>query len=419
MRHATFKRSLLIVMALLSLLILMACAQTSDIPVQPDNEEQKQSVPDENKQAQGGDEQQPPPANICTVIFDTQGGSEVAAQQVEKGDRIVKPQDPEKAGYTFMGWTYSGEDWSFIQHTVTGNMTLMAQWIANTYTVTYILNDGENAQSNPATFTTDSDDITLATPSRTNYIFTGWTWLGQTEPQPVVTIPTGTHEDRTFVANWKIDYVSAVTFQANGVVTGLTDFGKTLSALNIPDVCNGTTLTSIGFRAFDGCTGLTSVTIPNSVTSIGQYAFGDCTSLTSVTVRNGVTSIRRGAFSGCTGLKRITIPDSVTYIGDSAFSGCTGLTSITIPDSVTSIGEYAFRDCTSLTNVTIGNGVTSIGARAFNGCESLMRITDMGTKAKWETYITVSQSHTRDHSCVVYCRNDERINITIYDCIYG
>ncbi len=111
---------------------------------------------------------------------------------------------------------------------------------------------------------------------------------------------------------------------------------------------NSTTysVTSIGSGAFEDCTGLTSVTIPNSVTTIGYRAFEGCTGLTSVTIPNSVTTIGSSAFGGCTGLTSVTIPNSVTTIGGSAFSGCTGLTSVTIPNSVTSIGQWAFSDCT-------------------------------------------------------------------------
>ena len=125
----------------------------------------------------------------------------------------------------------------------------------------------------------------------------------------------------------------------------------------------------IGDSAFDGCSGLTSITIPNSMTSIGKEAFVGCSSLNSVTIPNSVTSIGDGAFYQCSGLTSITIPNSVTSIGVSAFFGCSGLTSITIPNSVTGIGEYTFRNCSGLTSVTIGNSVTSIGDYAFNGCQ--------------------------------------------------
>ena len=190
-------------------------------------------------------------------------------------------------------------------------------------------------------------------------------------------------------------------------------------------------VTNIGRLAFNGCSGLTSVTIPDSVTSIGERAFGDCNGLTRITVSNGntvyhsqdnclidtknkvlvfgckasiipadgsvtnigemaffscsgltsitipdnVTSIGDWAFFLCSGLTSITIPDSVTSIGGNAFSGCSGLTSVTLPDSVTSIGEYAFYECSSLTSITIPNNVTSIGYAAFCACNGLTSVT--------------------------------------------
>ena len=79
-------------------------------------------------------------------------------------------------------------------------------------------------------------------------------------------------------------------------------------------------------------------------------------------------------FYGCSGLTSVTIPNSVTSIGNGAFYGCSGLTSITIPNSVTSIGHFAFNYCSGLTSVTIPNSVTSIGNYAFSSCEGLTRI---------------------------------------------
>ena len=102
---------------------------------------------------------------------------------------------------------------------------------------------------------------------------------------------------------------------------------------------------SIGKNAFQYCSELISVTIPNSVTSIETKAFFGCEYLTSVTIPNSVTSIGEYAFNGCTGLTSVTIPNSVTSIGNETFSGCRGLTSITIPNSVTSIGKSAFKNC--------------------------------------------------------------------------
>ena len=81
-----------------------------------------------------------------------------------------------------------------------------------------------------------------------------------------------------------------------------------------------------------------------------------------------VTGIDGGAFQDCTGLTSVTIPNSVTIIGYGAFEGCTGLTSVTIGNSVTSIGDYAFNNCSGLTSVTIPNSLTSIGNFAFTYC---------------------------------------------------
>ena len=125
--------------------------------------------------------------------------------------------------------------------------------------------------------------------------------------------------------------------------------------------CNAIIETSTNNLIF-GCK---NTTIPNSVTSIGDRAFYGCSELTSVTIPNSVTFIGNFAFSGCSGLTSVTIPNSVTTIGSYAFHGCSGLTSVTIPNSVTFIGKYAFQSCSGLTKMvslaveppTCGEGV--------------------------------------------------------------
>ena len=83
------------------------------------------------------------------------------------------------------------------------------------------------------------------------------------------------------------------------------------------------------------------------------------------------TFIESSVFNRCSGLTSVTIPNSVTSIGDFAFGDCTGLTFVAIPNSVTSIGGSAFGGCTGLTSVTIGNSMTSIESDTFCGCSSL------------------------------------------------
>ena len=188
------------------------------------------------------------------------------------------------------------------------------------------------------------------------------------------------------------------------------DVEQPTGALAIPASVNSYSVTSIGAYAFNSCTGLTSVTIPESVASIGNDAFFFCTNLASIivetgnknytsmdgvlfdkagkalilcpvgkaetayTIPDGVTSIGNYAFARCTGLTSVTIPEGVTSIGNRAFQYCSGLTSIIIPNGVTSIGECAFLDCESLTSVTIPKSVASLGWGAFGSCSQLTSI---------------------------------------------
>ena len=545
-------------------------------------------------------------ANTYTVTFDANEGTvSVATQQVTYGATFTLPT-PERAYYTFAGWY---DDTVLVENGtwhIADNKTLTAHWTPTPYAITYTLNSGTNAAANPAEFTIESDVITLAAPSRVGYTFTGWTWPGQSEPQLSVTIPAGTHEDKTFAANWQANTYT-VTFVTNGgdpvepltvtydaaytlpsaTRTGYTFAGwyegdvkvedgtwqtadgKTLTAhwvarddiayqvkhyqqnidddeytlvdtqdltgtadaqvtpdtrsytgftapdtqtttvnpdgsltvhyyytrntytvtfvtndgaeilptmrkykatlpagersgytfggwftdvnlttaativpagamtvyawwteenkpsdfsyngtdaiaitgynesattVVIPAYIGGKPVTSIDSHAFYNGTGLTSVTIPDSVTSIGSDAFYGCTklsyntygnakylgnvqnpyvvlikanntSITSCAIHADTKVIYEFAFDGCTGLTSITIPDSVTSIGEFAFYNCTGLTSVTIGNGVTSIGSSAFYSCTGLTSITIPDSVTSIGSHAFSFCKRLTSVT--------------------------------------------
>lgn len=152
-----------------------------------------------------------------------------------------------------------------------------------------------------------------------------------------------------------------------------------LTTITIPG-----SVTSIGYYAFSGCTGLKKVIIPDIAAwcavsfsesdplnplYFSQHLYSDeNTEIKDLIIPNGVTTIGRYVFNNCTNLTSITIPESVTTIKERAFSFCSGLTSVTIGNSVTSIGNSAFQNCTSLTNITIPNSVTTIGGNAFYNC---------------------------------------------------
>lgn len=125
-------------------------------------------------------------------------------------------------------------------------------------------------------------------------------------------------------------------------------------------------MTVIGNASFFGCTGLTSLSIPNSVTTIDDLAFCGCTGLTSLSIPSPSTFINYQAFSGCTGLTSLNLTGP---IGSAAFYQCTGLVSVSINTNAF-IGTDAFYQCTALTTLTI-TSVNGIGNNAFNGCSSL------------------------------------------------
>jgi hypothetical protein len=153
-----------------------------------------------------------------------------------------------------------------------------------------------------------------------------------------------------------------------------------VGTVTIPATIDGIPVVGISTSAFDGCSGLTSISIPSSVTSIGSNAFGGCSGLASISVAPGsanFTSIDGVLFNAArTTLIRFpprkpgeyTIPAGTNTISFAAFEGCTGLTRFTIPASVNSIGALAFSNCSSLSKVLfLGIPPAVFGTTRFDG----------------------------------------------------
>ena len=173
-------------------------------------------------------------------------------------------------------------------------------------------------------------------------------------------------------------YIHSVLDKIVYVCYSDTDYNSYSGNVTIPSTvtCNGITytVTSIGYQAFRESTGLTSVSLPNSLTMIGAKSFYGCSALKSITIPDAVTTIGQDAFLNCTALTSVTLPSALTEIGFAAFRGCSALTSLVIPNSVTSIDDQAFEDCAALTSVTLPNSLTEISPSLFQGCSALKSV---------------------------------------------
>ena len=115
-----------------------------------------------------------------------------------------------------------------------------------------------------------------------------------------------------------------------------------------------------------------NIIVEDGTLGIAGWAFERCTRLASVVIPNSVTSIGECAFSDCSGLKSIEIPNSVTSIENRVFYGCSGLINLTIGNNVASIGGYAFANCSSLTSVTSlipADALFTVSTGVFNGVD--------------------------------------------------
>ena len=132
-----------------------------------------------------------------TVTFSVDGATSTT-QTVEENGKAIKPTDPTKTGYTFAGW-YNGETKFDFDTAITESITLTATWTPIAYSITYSLDGGTNASANPATYTIESDDITLSDASKDGCTFDGWK---NANGEVVTTIVQGSTGDLVLTAQW-------------------------------------------------------------------------------------------------------------------------------------------------------------------------------------------------------------------------
>ena len=271
--------------------------------------------------------------NTVTLTFDADNGGDKTTLSGRFGAE-VKIDAPSKTGYSFNGWnpelpaTFPAE-----------NAEFKAQWKLATYKITYTLNDGTNAEANPANYTIETEKVTLASPTRQYYAFCGWyTDSAFTDSSKITDWSAGEKTgDIMLYAKWEMTLESLGLSGGKIVLTG--DISEeTLRAVaatilanpdeNITLDLGGTTITEIPDKLFhklneygnkEPCENLVGIILPKKLKSIGVEAFQLCIGLTEVEIPSGTTSIGNGAFLN-TGIKSAKIPASIETVGTYAFS---------------------------------------------------------------------------------------------------
>ena len=318
-----------------------------------------------------------------TITLDSRGGSAVGNLYKAVGDVMTFPEPPTRAGYDFAGWynipggaEANGAEYENEYFAGNGNVTLYAYWAPKVYTVT--LNYGDYAAEDSVTSAevTYNKKYKLPVPVITDgrKVFKGWCSSANG-------VGPYTNENGESIGSWvNTDnnitlyayYVDGLEYveSGNAYVVRAGDSISQITNLYIPKEYNGKPVTDITTGAFQGCTSLITVSIPNTIVSIDQSAFEGCTKIKFFTVRDeGSLEPKYSSLEGTlVGKDRdgnisiiaiplattgtYTVPSGVQKIPQNAFKSMSGLTQVYIPTSVVKVEKYAFTSCSKLTEIT-------------------------------------------------------------------
>ena len=348
----------------------------------------------EKKAAPSNPETPSTPKTTYTVIFDANGGNgTIASISVEEGSEITLPENTfTKTGYSFAGWATSADgNVSYSDKakiSITGNITLYAKWTEITYTITYEANGGTNADKNPASYTFETETITLLAPSRESFNFEGWYTDSEfSETNKKTEITKGSTGNIMLYAKWTVAAENAVN-AINSLPTG--EHKIAVTGQMTKDNLNGV------IEAIKGNSNGAKVYLDLGGTAIVFYDWQNC------------------KFADCENLIGIVIPSieppdnesQYILIPNSMFEGCKNLKTVII---LNSSGEYkiiTFKNCTSLEYVEIPTSIVCIYSDAFDGCMALETITYKGTVEQWKQVKTdFKDSKYKLMSLNVQCEN--------------
>ncbi len=145
----------------------------------------------------------------------------------------------------------------------------------------------------------------------------------------------------------------------------------------IKDLVIPESVSEIKYGVFEGCDGLTSLTIKGDVKVIPSFAFASCSNLKSITLSPSVTTIDSFAFYSCSSIKELALPDTLTTLNADSFRDCTSLISLDTGDGISAIPDSAFAGCIQLVRLNLGASVTEIKGNAFFGCNKIYEIKNL------------------------------------------
>ena len=312
--------------------------------------------------------------NRLTVTFDTAGGSAVASVRVDAGQRLDRPADPERAGYTFDAWYVSNTSfteenrWSFIGYVVSENLTLYANWKIITYSISYNVGaGGVNGAGNPSTYTVETPTVTLADPVRDGHIFIGWSLDNGI-------IAKGSTGNKSFTAIYNSD-PNAVMYNLNGGTNpaeNLVSYTRASGGFLTLSAPTRTSYTFDGFYSapdFSGSRVTQIATSPAGIVTLYAKWYSGNLSFTLLPDESGYR-VQRGSSSSFN-YGHLLIPDTYNNLPIKAISGTTfannaSITALTMPETVTEIGDSMFSGCANLADVTFHSALQSIGLQAFS-----------------------------------------------------
>lgn len=165
--------------------------------------------------------------------------------------------------------------------------------------------------------------------------------------------------------------------------------------VHVPSYALGEPVVEIGPRAFENCSTVEQVRLPNSVQRILRFAFSNCESLVSLYLGTNLRLIGTSAFSECSSLTSIRLPQTLRVIKEAAFAGCSSLKVVEVPPNVRRLEPRTFAGCSDLVSVVLPQRMVDIQEAAFDACTSLRDISQQWTAQKPRkngTYRNVSRN---------------------------